>query len=316
MGQQLIKGAPLLLALAFSALLGLSGGVPAWAAAIGSETVLDRDSQPVFSPEMKQQLEGRQRPSAQMATEGHLLPGTWTVKILESRVIDGQNPVNASQPLYNFTLHGTTYTFDRTRVPDPALLLKTAVTIQTRGKGGLDLNDPEVLSAVKQLEKMSNGTLKITQDTPTPGPTPGPTVACTPAVYVLNGATGTWIFLNIATLPAGCTVGSAPGAAPIIGIQNPHTSCSDAGSKVFFDVVSGEPVTPGTGFSTYTGGCGAGIPAVEASSIGNQFVIQVGGTRYRVTFAVGNGGLQTMPYSHFGRYNSLTVSDVSVTTLP
>jgi hypothetical protein len=290
--------------------------MPASAAGIGSETVLDRDSQPVFSPEMKQQLEGRQRPTAQMTSEGHLSPGAWTVKIIENRVIDGQNPVNASQPLYNFTLNGTTYTFDRTQVADPALLLKTAVTIQTRGKGGLDLNDPDVLAAVKQLEKMSNGTLHITQETPAPGPTPGPAVACTPVIYTLNGSAGTWIFVNMATLPAGCSVGNAPGAAPIIGIQNPHPSCTDAGTKIFFDVASGEPVTPGTGFSTYSGICGAGIPAVDASSIGNQFVIQVGAARYRVTFSVGNGGLQTIPFSHFGRYNSLTVSDVSVTTLP
>jgi len=292
------------------------------AAGLGSENVLGRDTQPVFSPEMKRQLQDRQRPAAQMTAEGKLSPGTWTVKILENRVISGHNFVNTAQPLYNFTLNGVTYTFDRTQVADPALLLKTAVTIQTKGAGSLNLNDPETLSAVKQLQQMSNGTLHIVSETPSPGPgpgpgpAPGPPVACMPAIYPLNGNVGTWIFLRLETLPASCAIDQNPAGAPIIGIQNPHTSCSDAGSKVFFDVISGEPITPGAGFSTYTGVCGSGLRAVEASSINNQFIIQIGATRYQVTFSAGNGGLQPVPYSHFGRYNSITVYDASVRALP
>lgn len=219
---------------------------------------------------------------------------------------------------HNFTLNGVTYTFDRTQVADPALLLKTAVTIQTKGAGALNLNDPETLSAVKQLQQMSNGTLNIVSDKPAPGPgpAPGPAVACTPAIYPLNGNVGTWIFLRLETLPASCGVDKSAAGAPIIGIQNTHTSCSDAGSKLFFDVASGEPVTPGTGFSTYNGLCGNGLRAVEASSLNNQFIITIGPTRYQVTFSVANGGLQPIPYSHFGRYNSITVYDASVRALP
>lgn len=77
-----------------------------WAAGLGSENVLSRDTQPVFSPEMKQQLQDRQRPTAQMTTAGKLSPGTWTVKIVENRVISGHNPVNTAQPLYNFGSSG------------------------------------------------------------------------------------------------------------------------------------------------------------------------------------------------------------------
>ena len=303
----------LMLVWAFNA--GFFGG-SAQAAVLGSENTLDKDTQPVFSPEKKQQLQSRQRPTAQMTTEGKLSPGTWTVKIIENRVISGHNPVNTVQPLYNFTLNGVTYTFDRTQVADPALLLKTIVTIQTKGAGSLNMSDPDTIAAVKQLQQMSNGTLQIVQDKPTPPDPPTPPVSCTPALYSLNGNTGTWIFIGLAGLPATCSVGSTPGGGGIIiGIQNTHTSCTDAGMKVFVDVIGGT-MTQGAGFSTYVGMCGNGIPAVEASSFDNQFILQTTNARYQITFSVGNGGLQPIPYNHFGRYNSISVSNVTVRNLP
>jgi hypothetical protein len=325
MGQQLMNRRLILLKLAALTFLVLAvfDVSKTLAAGLGSENVLSRDTQPVFSPEMKQQLQDRQRPTAQMTAEGKLSPGTWTVKILENRVLAGHNPVNTAQPLYNFTLNGVTYTFDKTQVADPALLLKTAVTIQTKGAGSLNMNDPDTLAAVKQLQQMSNGTLSIVSEKPAPGPGPGPgpgpvpepPVACTPAIYPLDANVGTWIFIDIGGLPGSCSVVSNPAGNLIIGIQNTDVSCTDAGMKVFVDVIGGT-VTQGVGFTTYNGMCGNGLPAVEASSFDNQFILQANNARYQITFSVGNGGLQPMPYNHRGRYNSLTVSNVSVRKLP
>ena len=317
MGQQLMNRRFILfkLALPIFLILAVFAVSNAQAAALGSENVLGQDTQPVFSPEVKKQLQDRQRPTAQMTAEGKLSPGTWTVKILENRVISGHNPVNAAQPLYNFTLNGVTYTFDRTQVADPALLLKTAVTIQAKGAGSLNLNDPDTLAAVKQLQQMSNGTLHIVQDKPIPPDPPTPSVSCTPPLYPLDANVGTWIFIDISGLPGSCSVGNTPAGNLIIGIQNTDVSCSDAGMKVFVDVIGGT-VTKGAGFTTYNGMCGNGLPAVEASSIDNQFSLQTNNARYQITFSVSNGGLQPMPYNHRGRYNSLTVSNVSVRKLP
>ncbi len=299
--------------------MGIIPWLCVYGAPLGSETSLDRDTQPVFPTDMKQQLEGRQKPTEKMVTEGKLSPGTWTVKILDNRVINGHNPVNTTQPLYNFTMNGVTYIFDPTKVADPALLLKTAVTIQTQGSGGLNLSDPATLAAVKQLEQMSNGTLRITQSSqkqdPAPVP-PSPPVSCTPTTFILNGNTGTWIFINLSAMPGSCSVGVAPGTV-VIGVQNPHTSCTDSGTKLFFDILpAGALVSTSIGFSKYTGMCGSNINSINASSINNQVVVQSGGKKYVLKFSVSNGGLQPIPYSHFGRYNSITIYNVSATEQP
>ncbi|MCX8110339.1 MAG: hypothetical protein N3D15_03700 [Syntrophorhabdaceae bacterium] len=290
-------------------------------AQLGVDTPLSRDTQPVFSEEMKKQLEGRERPTQQMIKEGKLSPGTWTVKIIDNKVIQGHNPVNTAQPLYNFTMNGVTYTFDRTQVSDPALMLKTIVIIQTKGTGALNLNDPETKEAVKQLEKMSNGTLHITPGpTPPPPPPPAPGINCVPSSFVLNMTSMAdmgVVFIDPNSLPATCTVGKTVPSTPYLYIQNPHTSCDDAGMLVFAGAIPGSTIiSTGTGFTTYNGKCGAGVRAVNASSIDNEFTVQIGSKKYKVKFSVSNGGLQSIPYKHSGRFNSITVYNVSFTEQP
>lgn len=308
--------------IAFLVILSILQATLAGAAPLSSETSLGKDARPVFPQEIKQQLEGREKPTQTMITEGKLTPGTWTVKILDNRVVKGHNPVNTAQPLYNFTMNGVTYEFDSTKVEDPVLLLKTAVTIQTQGAGSLDMKDPIVQEAVKQLEKMSNGTLHITekkpQPKPDPLPPPTPATSCFPLTFTLSGNSGNVIFMDLSKMPDSCTVGAAPGEVTIV-VQNPDTSCRDAGTKLFFSVIPASAlISTGAGFSKYFGMCQgpAGLNAVDASFSDNQAVIQTGGKKYLLKFSTSNGGLQSIPYSHNTRYNSITLHNVSATELP
>lgn len=297
-----------------------------------SPSVLDESRQPVFSEDWKEQLKNRERPTPERIREGHLTPGTWTVEILDSKVIRGHNPVNSEEPLYNFTLNGVNYSFNHHVVEDPGLILKVAIAIDSQGAAGLDLNNPETKKAVAQLEQISKGSISINpvpkpgpspapgpSPSPEPGPDPLPPVVCTP--HTLTSASDFFqVPVGILVQGAGavsCNLGNATGAIRELYIQNPMANCATGGRLFFSDSLAGSDVrilSPGAGMSRYNGPCGD-LNAVEAMGINHEALLRIDGKNYRLRFSTAHGGLvQGMtPVPHSLTYLNITVYDVSLT---